>query len=268
MKLLPFPQPQLHLRRRATSKGSPEIYWDHPTRIVRWMGRNALRRITEVYNTSHRFPTLDELETWISDHHRQAIHFIDDYERTVLNAAIFALDAYSLEEYAKRVMWASNGGKKSGWKKGSRGKRPPTYTTAQLREVEDLSIREQAEKLACSVATVKRIRARLKAEKAAAHEAELDALFGPQEAAQQLSEAEEDALLESLDALRVSRSVPEMSAEGVSEEAEARITIMTESVAIPNTVPLWMSNPQEYLRQEEDKAAAAIDPVAFMEGLL
>lgn len=184
MRLYPFPEPQLHLRRSATSKGHDSLYWDHQTRIIRWMGRNALRRITEVYKTSRRMPTLDELQDWLSDHCDQAIHYTKDFDKTVLDAAIFATEVYSLEEYAKRVMWASNGGKKSGWKSGARGKRPPKFTTEQLQKYEHLSIAQQAVELKCSEATVSRIRARLKAEKAAAHEAELDALFGPSEPTQ------------------------------------------------------------------------------------
>ncbi|WP_127012012.1 MULTISPECIES: hypothetical protein [Microbacterium] len=228
------------------------------------MGRNALRRITEVYNTSGRFPTLDELEDWISDHHRQAIRFIDDYDRTVLNAAIFALDVYSLEEYAKRVMWASNGGKKSGWKKGARGKRPPTYTTTQLREVEDLSIAQQADKLGCSPATIKRIRARLKAEKAAAQEAELDALFGPQEAVQPLSEDEEDALLASLDDHSHRRPFPKMSPEAAPGAEPVRITPMSDP--IPDHVPAsWIDNVHELVAQNQRELEANVSFATFEE---
>lgn len=217
MKLLPYPQPRPHLRRSATSKGAPEQYYDHSTWVIRWMGRNGFRRVAEVHKATGTLPTVDELQSWLEDHCTKALdHFEHKYDKMTRAAALYVIECFDPEERAIRVKRGHHGGKMSGWKKGRRGKRPVVYTTDQLRKHEHLSIKEQAEKLGCSAATVKRRRADLKAEKAAAHEAELDAIFGPQEVAEPLSEAEEDDLLASLDDARVVRSIPETS-ETVSE---------------------------------------------------
>lgn len=211
MKLYPFPQPQLHLRRRATSTGSAEKYWDHRTHVIRWLDRNALRRIHEARKLTGRFPTVDELQDWLEVHCAEARHYFDDCDRMAEDAAVFALSVFDQAEYDRRVARAVNGGKKS-----RRGK---SFTTDQLREVEGLSITQQAAKLGCSVATIKRIRARLKAENSAAYDAEVDAIVGPVEAAQPAAEAEDDDLLAQLDA---ADTIPES----------------TEPVIVPDHVPV------------------------------
>lgn len=157
MKLLPFPEPRQHLRRRSTSRGRPEIYFDHSTRVLRWMDRNALRRITEVRKISGRYPTVDELQAWLVDHCVRALdYFAHKFEKMTEEAAVFALSAYDDAEYDAIVRRAKNGGRKS-----RRGK---TYTIDQLRQVDGLSIAKQATALGCSTATIKRLRDELKAE--------------------------------------------------------------------------------------------------------
>ncbi|MGN7968041.1 hypothetical protein [Microbacterium sp. 22296] len=179
MKLFPYPQPRLHLRRTASSNGSPEAYFDHSTRVIRWMGRNALRRITEFRKAFRRYPTVDELQSWLEDHCTAALdHFEDKYERMTQDAAIYALSAYDEAAYDVIVKRASKGGKTS-----RRGK---TYTVDQLRSVQDLSIAKQAEALGCSLTTIKRLRASEKvqseAEQLAAAQADYESCFGPEHA--------------------------------------------------------------------------------------
>lgn len=176
MKLFPFPEPQVHLTLRPTSKGRASIYWDHETRIVRWMGRNALRRIHAVGT----FPDieLDDLTAWLSDHCTRALDYVHEarFAKMVQDAAVFALTAFDPKEHAIRVERARNGGRKA-----AHGRRRPRYSPADLEE--GLSIAEQAVKLGCSEATISRLRARRKVEaeqqREAAFEAELDTLAIP-----------------------------------------------------------------------------------------
>ncbi|WP_278101927.1 hypothetical protein AB0870_09880 [Microbacterium proteolyticum] len=125
------------------------------------MGRNALRRIHEFLEGSGRYPTLDELETWISEHCRRALDHLSasDFEKKVQDSAIFALDKYDPEVWEAFARRGANGGKMSGHKKGARGKRPPTHKPGDLDGLEELSKTEQAARLGCSVATVGRLRA-------------------------------------------------------------------------------------------------------------
>lgn len=269
MKLYPFPKPQLHLRRRATSKGSPEIYWDHHTHVVRWMGRNALRRIHEFRKTAGRYPTVDELQDWLTDHCSEARRYFDDYDEMAEDAAAFALDAFDPLEYEVRVKRARNGGKVSGYKKGARGKRPPKYTTDELRKIEHLSIAQQAEELGCSPATIKRIRARLKAEIAAEHETELDALFGPQEGTEAPVEAveqpDDDALLAALQPEGGSATFLEMSADAVPLATPERITLM-EHTDISAHAPIDWDALASRMRQEDEARVtfAAFDSIEVL----
>lgn len=168
MKIYPYP----------TRKGLEKLR-DFSTRVIRNMGRNALRRIHEVHKATGTLPTVDELESWIIDHHPRARYDFDDAERKATSAAVFALDAFDPAEYERRVQRARNGGKVSGHKKGARGVRRPEYGSEALQD--GLSIREQALALGKSVATIKRMRAIKKAEEAAAFEAELIELFGAPE---------------------------------------------------------------------------------------
>jgi hypothetical protein len=129
-----------------------ERYWDHSTRVIRWMGRNALRRLREMELAGEVFPEIEELAEWISEHSTQALSHFDYAKLWEMNveAAQFALESYDPEYYVR----AARG--------GSRSKRGATYTEAQLMAVDGLSLREQAEALGCSVATISRIRKRIK----------------------------------------------------------------------------------------------------------
>ncbi len=135
MKIYPYP----------TRQGLKKLR-DFSTRVIRNMGRNALRRIHEVYKATGSFPTVDELETWIVEHHPRARQDFDDAERKAASAAVFALDAFDPAEYERRVERARNGGKVSGHKKGARGVRRPEFGSDALQD--GLSIREQALALA------------------------------------------------------------------------------------------------------------------------
>lgn len=245
MKLYPYPEPKPHLRLRPTSKGRREIYWDHKTHVIRNMGRNALRRIHEVRKATGTMPTVDELETWISDHHPRAQHDFEDAERMALDAAVFALDAFDPEEYERRVQRARNGGKVSGYKKG-RGKRPKETTVDQLAAVAHLSIAEQAKALGCSTATVKRRRADVKAQEAAAFEQELEELFGKPEADSGIG-----------------------TAEGVSETTQARITGMSAPIHIHTRQPVdpLQIAIDEALREERAHAYEDMDSFWKVAGL-
>lgn len=214
MRIYPYPDPKPHLRLRSTSKGRREIYWDHKTHVIRNMGRNALRRIHEVRKAAGTMPTVDELETWISDHHPRAQRDFDDAERMALDAAVFALDAFDPAEYERRVQRARNGGKVSGYEKG-RGKRPKETTVDHLAQYAHLSIAEQAKALGCSVSTIKRRRSEVKAEEAAAFEAELEQLF---------PEPEADSGIE--------------ITEGAPEPESGRITAMTAPIDIKTRQPI------------------------------
>lgn len=226
MKLYTFPKPKPHLRRRATSKGAPSTYWDHHTHAIRWMGKNALRRIHEARKRTGRFPTVDELQDWLEVHCVEARHYFGDFEQMAEDAAVFALDAFDQAEYDRRVARAVNGGKKS-----RRGK---SFTTDQLREVDHLSIAKQAEKLGCSPATIKRRRADLKAEISAEQDEELDALFGPQEPIQ-------------------------APVETTPEPVEA------EPSPVPDTVPVdWLREMALEMRRE-DEARVSFDAFAEIE---
>ncbi|GMM94746.1 hypothetical protein [Microbacterium sp. MTN4-26] len=241
MKLYPYPKPQPHLRRRATSKGRPEVYWDHSTRVLRTMGRNALRRIHEVHKTTGRFPTVDELQEWVLDHHPQARREFDKVDAMAEDAAVFALGVFDVEEYERRVQRARNGGKMSGHKKGARGRRPVAFTVEDLRKVEHLSIREQAEALGCSEATISRRRRDLKAHKAAELDAAVDEVMGP---------------------------IPETSNEASQSDPEARITDMAPDKPTPEwTLDEISADPDAYRAQAEDEAIAALDAEKFLAGL-
>jgi hypothetical protein len=161
MKLYPYPQPRIALHRRENSSGHAKSYWNHSTHVIRWMGRNALRRIRDFDAAGQSWPTVDELEAWIMETHQKALaHCTDaDYAAKAQDAAVFALSAYDPAEYDRRVQRARNGGKASGHKKGARGKRPPVHKPEDLDGLEHLSKTEQAERLGCSPATIGRLRA-------------------------------------------------------------------------------------------------------------
>ncbi len=189
VKLYPFPKPQPHLRQPSDwppLQPLPRIYWDHSTHVIRWMGRNALRRLAVYWDAEMPLPSVDELAAWIEDHSRKA----DDYfkpsklSRMHFDAAAFALEAWDPEVLLQRRRWAHNGGLRTAAlrrKNPSMPTRGPEFTVAMLETLEPgLSIAKQAKALGCSTATVSRLRAAQKATKAQEVEAELEALMPSQ----------------------------------------------------------------------------------------
>lgn len=161
MKLYPFPEPRLHLR--VPDNGipadhkHPERFWDFSTMVIRWMGRNALRRLRDHELTGRDFPDVGTLSNWLQEVTiRAGKRWIgtdrlpyDKVPFMTADAAQYALDHYSQDFYDR----ASKGGRKS--------KRGPEFTEEMLALVEGKSITEQAELLNCHPSTISRLRKRL-----------------------------------------------------------------------------------------------------------
>lgn len=178
MKLYPFPKPQMGDRR------------DFSTSVIRWMGRNALRRLGSEwveYGPQTAIFDEEELAWWlyriamdkggdrVTDKRDKYWTSVADLERKSLDAARFALNTFDKEELMTIKTRASNGGKKS--------KRGPKYSVADLLALPaGLSIPQQAEALGCGTATIGRLRAQVTSTfeqfENDVSSAELDALFG------------------------------------------------------------------------------------------
>lgn len=189
VKLYPFPKPQPHLKPPSDwppLQPLPRRYWDHSTHVLRWMDRNALRRLAVYWDACRPLPSVDELEAWIEANSRKA----DDYfkspklSKMYASAAAFALDVWDPEVLQARRRRARNGGLKTAALRRENPSLPtrgPEFTVDMLEALEPgLSIANQAEALGCSTATVSRLRAEQKAIKAREVEAELDTLIPTQ----------------------------------------------------------------------------------------
>lgn len=175
MKLYPYPEPRFHLRKPPT--GIPEgadvaRYWDHSTEVIRWMGRNALRHLRDLDNRHEPFPDSEALADWILEIARPYSPHGDHLtgwaktEFQAAEAAAYALDVYDHDHDSTER--GRRGGKRS-------HRRSPLL--ARLRDLDDLSAAQQAERLGCSVRHVKRLRRKLSQEREEAEFlAELDRL--------------------------------------------------------------------------------------------
>lgn len=170
IRLFPFPNPHLHLNlpqgKRASDMEHPERYWDHGTEVIRWMERNGFRYLHSFApghpNADKPVPRVEDLTAWMLTITMAHEHRLTDEEldRKAKDAAIFVAIHYDPEaEVYKR---ARRGGSKS--------RRGPQYTSAQLKDLEGLSIAQQAHALGCSPRTVARLRKK-------SFQDELDELF-------------------------------------------------------------------------------------------
>lgn len=133
--------------------------------VYRWLCRLAGTELYRHFRTGEVIPTADELADWLDAKAWPKVRsFVVDYQsnaskgqwtgtqyrRQLERAAAFCLENYDPVPIFIR---ASRGGQRS-----RRGKK---YTIVDLMPLDGLSAREQAEKIGCSVRTVRRLRAEL-----------------------------------------------------------------------------------------------------------
>ncbi|WP_314854110.1 hypothetical protein [uncultured Microbacterium sp.] len=152
LKLFPYPKPGHRLSSGASVEAkqkNPERHWNHSTRVVRWMGRNALRYLRTFEVRGMAFPSVDELAAWIVEvcDPKAAKHF-DSFEvaRKAADAASYALSHYDPNFYER----AARGGAASST--------AIVLTDAQLLEVQGKSHVEAARTLNVSKSTIQRNR--------------------------------------------------------------------------------------------------------------
>ncbi|WP_322412085.1 hypothetical protein [Microbacterium invictum] len=148
IKLFPYPQPGYYRRTGSPEARvkNPEQFWNHSTRVIRWMGRNALRQLRQFELHGMPFPSEDELAAWIleaCDPHAQKHFDADDVAEKVTSAARWALTAYDPGFYTR----AAKGGSAS-----------IQITDEQLVSVQGLSHAEAARALNVSKSTIRRRR--------------------------------------------------------------------------------------------------------------
>lgn len=179
MRIYPYPKRSRHLKPPKSHNSLihgplPRKYWDHSTKVIRWMGRNALRRLRQYYDAQAIFPDHETLSGWILDiaYDTNAINEFDfdKLDNMAQSAAEYALDVWD-EEVILRIRSRARSG-------GFASKRTKTITVAMVAPYRDLTSKDVATKLGCSTRTVQRRRAELEAtERELALTAEIDALF-------------------------------------------------------------------------------------------
>ncbi|MET4099833.1 DNA-binding XRE family transcriptional regulator [Agrococcus sp. UYP10] len=157
MRIYPFPKPKL---------GS-----DYSTDVIRWMGRNSLRRLHAAHLAGQPLPDEDALMEWICDitfakapHAGDTQQSCTKVEKQAMAAAKWALDIYDPE--AKVYQRARLG--------GSNSRRGPSAITEanldRLRALEGRSKAQQAKDLGVSTSTIASMRKELKRRDAEAAE--------------------------------------------------------------------------------------------------
>ncbi len=178
MRFFPYPKRSRHLKPPRSHNSLihgplPRKYWDHSTKVIRWMGRNALRKLRLYYDARATFPDREALSSWILDitYDTNAINEFDfdKLDNMAEKAAEYALDVWDEEVVLRIRSRARNGGLKS--------KRSKSITMDMVAPYRDLTSVEAAKALGCSPRTVQRRRAELKAVEREALTAALDALF-------------------------------------------------------------------------------------------
>lgn len=173
MRHFPYPEPRPHLN--VPSGGIPEgadprRYWDHSTWAVRWMGRNTLRHLHELYKAGEPFPATGDLASWILEMtERQAPQHFEYVPPNVAERQAAAAAAWALEAYDSNALVyqrAARGGAKS-------KRRSPHLD--RLRELSHLKPGAAAQELGVKPEQVRRLRKQLDR---LDFEAELRELFG------------------------------------------------------------------------------------------
>ncbi|WAB80802.1 hypothetical protein OVN18_09510 [Microcella daejeonensis] len=167
----------------------PEQYRDFSTNLIRWMGRNALRKLRAYEKAGLPFPTIEDLAIWLEgitfpkaeavmdDTKSKWRTSVEDIEHKALEAATWALENYNPLIYVRAA------------KGGSKSKR---RTTHSLEGLEDLSIAQQATSLGVSLSTVSRLRRAAAAASVSAAEAADKALLDSIDPVEGTRQPEED----------------------------------------------------------------------------
>jgi hypothetical protein len=160
---------------------TPDNGVDRSTQIIRWLGRNGMRKAVADFKITGAYPVPDEiadfLETVAHRHARDVYPWLDDFkrldkiERQIEEAAAYVVEAFNSDTYFEIVERARNGGLAPA-RKGSRVRVSPHLEW--LREHPDMGATEAGRARKITRQQVNRLRAKIVALDA---QAEMDLLF-------------------------------------------------------------------------------------------